>query len=289
LSLLAAGVVLFALLVATYSGRRFWIALASTAISMAAFVGFLFVAMAKEPNAMRTGLVWAAGKIQLVVDQPTAATIAKVIEQIPVPVAVEAAASAQVPASEALETKPIEQVPVPSPCEAGEDASCNTASTDTNGASVSEAEPPSPPAAQPEAMQATSTPSWPAAKPEPKAAPGSPVVWLIDDQHSQGSSSSAPGFAISGMNASDRPFEEVHAVLKPDGGQREIALALNIGGQKSDGVIPAGARFSLGLATAKNERIGGAILTFRYRQEGQSRISILYLTPSMISRLANRG
>lgn len=280
MSLFAAGVVLFALLVASYSGRRFWLALASTAISMAAFVGFLFVAIAKEPSNIRAGMIWAAGKLPLVLDQQTADTIIKALEQIPAPVAV-ATTPSQVPAPE--------PVPAPSPCEAGQEADCATASSTANAASVSEAEPPSPPVTEPQSIQATATPTWPATKPEPKGSPGSPVVWFLDDQQAPASSSGPRGFAISGMNASDHPFEEVHAVLKPDGGHSELALALNVEGQRSEGIIPAGARFSLGLASAKEEQIGGAILSFRYRQDGQSRTSIVYLTPSMISRLANRG
>jgi hypothetical protein len=277
---LAAGVVLFALLVASYSGRRFWVALASTAISMAAFVGFLFVAIAKEPSQIRTGLTWLAGKLPLVLDQQLADEITKAIEQVPALVA--------------LDTKPVEQIPAPPPCEAGQQAPCSTAASEANAGGVAEAEPPSPPSPEREATQATSTPSWLAAKPEPKAAPGSPVVWFLDDQHGQVSSSGAEGFAISGMNASDQTFEEVHAVLKPDGGQRELELAINIEGRKFEGaaIIPAGARFSLGLSTPEKDRAnqtGGAILTLRYKQDGQPRTSIVYLTPSMVSRLANRG
>jgi hypothetical protein len=287
LSLFAAGVVLFALLVASYSGRRFWIALASTAISMAAFVGFLFVAIAKEPSNIRAGMIWAAAKLPLVLDQQTADAISKALASIPPPVAVATTATAEIPAPEAPDTKPIEQVPAPSPCEAGQEATCSTAPSTADAPSVSEAEPPSPPSPEPQSIQATTTPTWPAAKPEPEATPGSPVVWLLDGQ--QASSSAERGFAISGMNASDQPFEEVHAVLKPDGGRQEIALAVNVDGQKADGVIPAGARFSLGLAGGKEERTGGAILTFRYKQAGQARTSIVYLTPAMISRLANRG
>ena len=278
MSLFAAGVVLFALLVASYSGRRFWIALASTAISIAAFVGFLFVAIAKEPSNIRAGMIWAAGKLPLVLDQQTADAISKALASIPPPAAVATTATAEVPAPVGPDTKPIEQVPAPS-----------TAPSTANAASVGEAEPPSPPSPEPQSIQATSTPTWPEAKPEPKGSPGSPVVWFLDGQQAPASSSGAGGFAINGINASDQPFEEVHAVLKPDGGHREIALALNVEGQKSEGIVPAGARFSLGLASAKDEQIGGAILSFRYRQDGQSRTSIVYLTPSMISRLANRG
>ena len=115
MSLFAAGVVLFALLVASYSGRRFWIALASTLVSMAALVGFLFVAMAKEPSQMRTGLAWLGAKLQLVLDQQTADQINRAIERIPAAVAANAAATAQVLAPAPLDAKPVEQAEAPSP------------------------------------------------------------------------------------------------------------------------------------------------------------------------------
>ena len=288
MSLFAAGVVLFALLVASYSGRRFWIALASTLVSMAALVGFLFVAMAKEPNQMRTGLAWLGAKLQLVLDQQTADQINKAIERISAAVAANAAATAQILAPAPLDAKPAEQAEAPPPCEAGQ-ASCNTvASTaDTVGASAAE-----PAAPEPEAIQATATPSWPAAKQEPTTRPGGPLVWLLDDQQLQASPSGAGGFSINGINTTDQAMQEVHAVLKPDGGQHELALALSVEGQKTEGVVPAGAHFSLGFEaskTAGSKQLGGAILTFRYVQDGQRKTSIVYLTPSMISRLANRG
>jgi hypothetical protein len=288
LSLFAAGVVLFALLVASYSGRRFWIALASTLVSMAALVGFLFVAMAKEPSQMRTGLAWLGAELQLVLDQQTADQINRAIERISAAVAANAAATAQVLAPAPLDAKPVEQAEAPSPCEAGQ-ASCNTVASTADAASVSAAEPPSP---EPEAIQATATPSWPAPKQEPKATPGGPLVWLLDDQPLQTSSSGAEGFAINGINTSDQAMQEVHAVLKPDGGQHELELALSVEGQKTGGVVPAGAHFSLGFEAPKNDgskQLGGAILTFRYIQDGQRKTSIVYLTPSMISRLANPG
>ena len=255
---------------------------------MAALVGFLFVAMAKEPSQLRYGLAWLGDKLPLVLDQQTADKINKVIERIPAAIAANAAATAQVFAPGPPDAKPVEQAEAPSPCEEGE-APCGTAASTANAASVSEAEPPAP---EPEAMQATATPSWPAAKQEPTTTPGGPLVWLLDDQHNQASSSGAEGFAISGINTSDQAMQEVHAVLKPDGGQRELELALSVEGQKAEGVVPAGARFSLGFETPKDngsKQFGGAILTFRYTQAGQHKTSIVYLTPSMISRLANRG
>ena len=73
---------------------------------------------------------------------------------------------------------------------------------------------------------------------------------------------------------------------------RRGRVALNLGGIANLTVIPAAARFSLFSAAPEEGapgEIGGAILTFRYVQAGQRKTSILYLTPAMIARLANRG
>jgi hypothetical protein len=141
-------------------------------------------------------------------------------------------------------------------------------------------------------MQAAATPSWtppPPPKQEQKPTASGPVVWFLDEQQPQASSSSG-ALAINGMNASDQAMEGVQGALKPDGSQREIDLALNVEGQKVQGTIPAGARFSLEAPKGEaSQQSGGAILTFRYSQGGERRTLILYLTPATISHLANRG
>jgi len=101
------------------------------------------------------------------------------------------------------------------------------------------------------------------------------------------------GFSIGGTNVSNEALEQVQAVLKPDATMREMPLALGIEGDAAgDGsVIPADARFSLFSAAPDEsaaEPTGGAILTFRYVQAGQRKSSILYLTPAMVARFANR-
>ncbi len=293
MSLFAAGVVLFLLLVASYSGRRLWVSLASTVMSMVALAGFLFVAIAKEPGAIRNGLIWTAGKVQLVVDQPTADTIAKMIEQLPAPApAAQNAPAAPAPvAPEIAETAPPVTSTPPPPCQEGETGCASEANA------TGQTEPQSASSAQ-ASIQAATTPSLsppapslaspPTPAPTVKATQGSPVVWFLDEQV-QAPANVSPGLVISGMNASASAFEDVRAVLKPDGSHDELPLVLDVGGQKSDAVIPAGARFSLALGTAKGTQTGGAILSFRYRQGGQVRTSILYLTPAMIARFANRG
>jgi hypothetical protein len=285
LSLLAAGLALFILLIASYSGRAAWIALGSATLSMAALVGVLFLAASQDPGQVRAGAAWVANELSLVADRPTVEHLKSAVERL----------------STALS------------CEAAQKPGCTTAaSADT------------PPTA-PEAMQAAATTSWlePEATPEPvvqeppkqelakqgpqkqeltkqepqkqeaRGASKSPVGWRLDDAGVQISSGGAGGFSVGGMNVSDKALEQIHAVLKPDGTQREMPLSLSIEGQSSEPgtSIPAGARFSLASATPNeddSETSGGAILSFRYVQAGQRKSSILYLTPATVARLANR-
>jgi len=285
LSLLAAGLALFILLIASYSGRAAWIALGSATLSMAALAGVLFLAASQDPGQVRAGAAWVANELSLVADRPTVEHLKSAVERL----------------STALS------------CEAAQKPGCTTAaSADT------------PPAA-PEAMQAAATTSWlePEATPEPvvqeppkqelakqgpqkqelakqepqkqeaRGASKSPVAWRLDDAGVQISSGGAGGFSVGGMNVSDKALEQIHAVLKPDGTQREMPLSLSVEGQSSEPgtSIPAGARFSLASATPNedgSETSGGAILSFRYVQAGQRKSSILYLTPATVARLANR-
>ena len=150
-----------------------------------------------------------------------------------------------------------------------------------------------PPTPRREAVQAAASAGWLETKPDAKAGSQSPVAWRLDERDAQPASSSDGIFLISGTNVSDQALEQVHAVLKPDASQREVELALSVEGREIQGtVIPAAARFNL-VAANPNEaganQIRGAILTFRYVQAGQRKTSILYLTPSMVSRFANRG
>ena len=285
MSLLAAGLALFILLIASYSGRAAWIALGSATLSMAALVGVLFLAASQDPGQVRAGAAWVANELSLVADRPTVEHLKSAVERL----------------STALS------------CEAAQKPGCTrAASADT-------------PAAAPEAMQAAATTSWlePEATPEPvvqeppkqelakqgpqkqelakqepqkqeaRGASKSPVAWRLDDAGVQISSGGAGGFSVGGMNVSDKALEQIHAVLKPDGTQREMPLSLSVEGQSSEPgtSIPAGARFSLASATPNedgSETSGGAILSFRYVQAGQRKSSILYLTPATVARLANR-
>jgi hypothetical protein len=275
LSLLAAGLALLILLIASYSGRAVWIALGSATLSMAALVGVLFLTASQDPGQVRTGVAWLADQLSLVADRPTVDHLKSAVERL----------------STALS------------CEAGQKPGCTTAaSADT-------------PAAAPEAMQAAATTSWlePKAAPEPvvqeppkqelakqepqkqepRSASRSPVAWRLDDAGLRISSGGTGGFSVGGTNVSDKALEQIHGVLKPDRTQREMPLTLNVEGQSSEPgtTIPAGARFSLASETPNedgSETSGGAILSFRYVQAGQHKSSIMYLTPATVARLANR-
>jgi hypothetical protein len=153
---------------------------------------------------------------------------------------------------------------------------------------------PAPPALRPvdpEPVQAAAAAGWLEPKADAKTGSQYPVAWRLDDLEIQPASSNDGIFLINGTNVSDQALEDVHAVLKPDAGQREVELALAVEGhQQDETVIPAAARFSLVSANPNQDgaQIRGAILTFRYSQAGQRKSSILYLTPSMLSRFANR-
>jgi hypothetical protein len=254
LSLFAAGVALFLLLIASYTGRSTWIALGSTALSVAMFVGLLFFATVHEPGQVRTRLAWIANTLSLVADRQTVHDLESVLEP-PAP---------------------------PLPCDASAGPGCPA----TAGAET-------PAATEPAPMQAAAAPGWFDTKPEPKATPQTPVAWTLDDRDVQSPVTSPWGFSISGTNVSDEALEQVQGVLKPDATMREMPLALSVeGAGAGDGsVIPADARFSL-FSAAPDEsaagQAGGAILTFRYVQAGQRKTSILYLTPAMVARFANR-
>jgi hypothetical protein len=254
LSLFAAGVALFILLIASYTGRSAWIALGSTALSVAMFIGLLFFATVHEPGQVQSRLAWVADRLSLVAAPKLADELKSAVAAI-----------------------------APS-CGAGEGSGCPAT-----------AEAP-PPEAAPPPKQAAVAPSWfgtsPDSAPTPQATSQSPVAWTFDQSGAQPPVTSPWGFSISGTNVSDQALEDVHAVLKPDSGARAVDLMLDIEGLTPGdrAVIPAGGRFSLVSASPdeNDATLGGAILSFRYLQAGQRKTSILYLSPAMIARFANR-
>jgi hypothetical protein len=245
LSLFAAGIVLFVLLIATYSQRSSWIALGSKMMSVALLVGCLLLAMIHDRSHVRTGLAWVASKLPLVLDQQTAQEVLVLLER-----------------SQAS-----------SSCAPGQPR-CGTPASH----------------AEPEPVQtATMTPIWFDSKPDQRARSQSPVAWSFDNRDVQTPVTSPWGLSISGTNVTSQAMEDVHAVLKPDSGQAELALLLDVEGHVYGNAttIPAGARFSLVTEGPGEDgsELGGAILSLRYVQAGRRKTSIFYLTPAM---LANR-
>jgi hypothetical protein len=229
-------------------------------MSMAALFGCLFLVTIDDRSQVRTKFAWALAQLSLVADRQT-------VDEL---------------------TAAIERVSTPLFCDAGQRQGCGTA---PNAQS---------PAAEPESVQAAAATSWPEPKRDPdpatqqsKAAP-SPVAWSLEDATAPATSVRSEVFLISGTNVSDQALHDVHAVLKPDSTRRELPLALSVEGHERAGgtAIPAGARFSL-IATPPSDdgatEISGAFLTFRYVEAGQRKSVILYLTPALVSRLANRG
>jgi hypothetical protein len=249
-----------------------WIALGSATLSMAALIGLLFLAASQDSSQVQTRGAWIANELSLVADQKAVDGLKAAIERL----------------SAALS------------CSAGEKLGCHKAAR-------------AEPAAAAPAMQAATTPSWiePEQAPEPlrqeatrqeAPKPGakkeesgpssqSPVTWRLYDSNAQ--VGGTEGFSVSGTNISNQALEQVQAVLKPDSNQRELQLSLEVEGQKVEAgsTIPAGTRFSLVSENPTQEAAkpaGGAILLFRYVQAGQRKTSILYLTPAMVARSANR-
>jgi hypothetical protein len=81
LSLFAAGIVLFVLMIASYSRRSSWIALGSIAMSVALLVGCLLLAIIHDRSHVRTSLAWVASKLPLVVDRQTAQELVSSLER----------------------------------------------------------------------------------------------------------------------------------------------------------------------------------------------------------------
>lgn len=224
-------------------------------LSMAALLGCLFLATLQDPGQVQTRFAWIASRLPLVLDGRIRDDLQAAIERLSNP---------------------------SSSCTVGQQPGCTAAAS---AATL-------PAGAEP--IQANSTTSWLGSKPDSKAVSDSPVAWRLGDAPAQVSSGDAQGFLLSGTNVSGQVLEDVHAILKPDSSQRELELALDVEGHTLEGgaVIPAGARFKLLSETAGEDgsrQTGGAILTFRYSQAGQRKTSILYLTPAMVARFANRG
>jgi hypothetical protein len=265
LDLLAAGIVVFALLLASYSTRNTWIALGSIAISMAALLGFLFLYTAPDSGPMRASLIALAKELPAGWDKPVL-ELASTLERTSAAVA------------QALSARP-------KPIQAASTTDWFGATAEIAVAPVSpRPEPATPASATPEAPKPeTPTPETPT---QEAATPDAAIQWFLDEPPPPDSKT----FLIDGLNASDQPLEAVQAVLKPDSGAGELELVLEVEGGKGGAVIPPGERFSLAAETLTEDeakQLGGAILSVAYVQAGRRKTSIMYLTPPMLAQRAN--
>ncbi|HUU67114.1 MAG TPA: hypothetical protein VMW57_07515 [Methyloceanibacter sp.] len=261
MDLLIAGFVLLLLFVATYSQRRTWITLGSTALSIVLIAGCVFLSTAQTSSQIHGGLAQLAKSFPAGWDRPALKLTA----------AMEQASTSLAQARHRAAAR------APQPFLTASIASWFTWAPESGAKVEPELEyAPAPLAARVEPEPA------PAAVAE--ATPDTPIQWFLDEPQPTASA----GFLLSGANLSDQPLEAVQAVLKPDSGAGELELALNVEGDSGgDGaVIPPGARFSLaaeGLSKDKVQRLGGTILSFAYVQAGRRKTSIMYLPQATLA------
>jgi hypothetical protein len=261
LDLLVAGIVLVLLFVATYSQRRTWITLGSTALSIVLVAGCVFFSTAQGPSQIHKGLAQLAKKLPAGWDRP-ALELATALEQ----------ASASLASRK--DAGPREPRPVLTATAA--DWFSWGAWFKTEQATEETAAPNPEEEAEPVADHGPA----PDPKAEPVADTGStPIQWLLD------APAASDTFMLTGANVSDQPLEDIRAVLKPDAGGGVLPLTLTVAGEDS-AAVPAGARFGLVAETLTPDEVkqlGGAILSVAYAQGGRRKTSIMYLTPPMLA------
>lgn len=268
MTLFTTGLALGALLIASYSWRGLWIACGSTMLSVAVLSGWLFLATVEDTRHVEAGLLRLARQLSPVLDESTLHGLTAAIERVSPYSICDGAARPGCMTAGLTEPPMVHDIDAPPSAESGSEG--------------------------PQAPQAAATAGWPEAKKDPQEAARSPVIWLLDEPGAPVTSGTDPGFLITGINVSDQNLTRVHGTLKSDSSQREFELGLSIQGKEFEGetAIPAGARFSFGFEvpnTISPKQSGGAIFTFKYTYGEQEKSTILYLTPSMIARSANRG
>jgi len=270
LDLLVAGIVLLLLFVATYSQRRTWITLGSTALSIVLIAGCVFFLTAQGSSQTDQGLAQLAKTLPAGWDQP-ALKFTAAMEQVASSLARARKRAAERAA--AREPQPVLTASI-----------TRWFSWGAKSGADAEAEPdPAPPAPAEAEAAPTDIEATPA---DLEAAPHVPIKWFLDAP----TRTASEAFLLSGANVSDQPLENVQAVLKPDSGVGELALVLEVEGRDGGAVIPPGARFSLAtdrLTKDGAKQLSGAILSFAYVQAGRRKSSIMYLTPPMLTQAEN--
>lgn len=259
--LLVAGIVLVLLFVATYSQRRTWVTLGSTALSIVLVAGCVFFSTAQGPGQLHKGLAQLAKKLPAGWDRP-ALELAAALEQASTSLASRKDAAPREP-------KPVLTATAADWFSWGAWFKTEQATEETAAPNPEEkAEPVADhePAPDPEAVPVADTGS-------------TAIQWLLD------APAASDTFMLTGANVSAEPMEDIRAVLKPDAGGGTLPLTLSVAGEDS-AAVPAGARFGLvaeALTPDEVKQLGGAILSVAYAQGGRRKTSIMYLTPPMLA------
>jgi hypothetical protein len=262
LDLLVAGIVLVLLFVATYSQRRTWVTLGSTALTIVLVAGCVFFSTAQGPSQIHKGLAQLAKKLPPGWDRP-ALDLATALERASTSLASRKDAGPREP-------KPVLTATAADWFSWGAWFKTEQATEQTTAPTPEEKE------AEPFADHG------PALDPEvePVADTGSaPIQWLLD------APAASDTLMLTGANVSDQPLEDIRAVLKPDAGGGALPLTLTVAGEDS-AAVPAGARFGLvaeALTADEVKQLGGPILSVAYAQGGRRKTSIMYLTPPMLA------
>jgi len=249
LGLFAAGIVLFLLLLASYSRRRTWLSLGSVALSMALLFGCLFLVTIHDRSQVRARLAALSDKLPLLLDRDTAERLAASLEQRP-------ATPAEAPAPDLAAVPPAEPEPV-------------QATTTAPGWFAAKPEP------EPKSTTSSSLIAWSldggAAGPVT-----SPLGFSIGGTNVSGQALEQ----VQALLKPDSTQREVPLALSLEGDQPGETMVI-----PADARFNLFAVAPDDIAAAKT---GGAILIFRYVQSNQRKSTILYLTPAMLSRLASR-
>lgn len=250
MGLFAAGIVLFLLFVATYSQRRTWVALGSTALSMALIAGVVFLLASPDPGSIRQGIARLAKDLPAGWDR-RALDLAGTIEQ----------------ASASL-ARARKRVSGREPVRAASTADWPPRAPET--APESEPEPVPAPAPMPG-----------------HGSLGAPIRWLLDEPPPAASktfllsginASDQPLEAVRAVLKPDRGGREFVLALAVEGGSGDVIPP----GARFRLAAP-------GLARDEAEQLGGAILSFGYVQAGRRQTAITYLTPPMLAQRAARN
>jgi hypothetical protein len=250
LSLLAAGFVLFLLLLASYSRRRTWLSFGSIALSMALLFGCLFLVTIHDRSQVRARLALLSDRLPLLLDRNTAEQLAASLERLPAPPPPPLAA---------------ELAPLPAP----EQEAVQAATTSPGWFATKPELEPAPKGTSPSLI------AWSldggAAGPV-----SSPLGFSIGGTNVSGQALEQ----VQAFLKPDSTQRELPLALGLEGAQPGDGTVI-----PADARFSLFAVAPDDIAAAKS---GGAILIFRYVQAGQRKSTILYHTPAMLSRHASR-